>query len=296
MNNPAPITFLTLQLFVATILFLILRLLPTKSKNLQFQLPAIPSKTYCVALGPLLLLNLLGLSANTYTLLLLPASFYQIARGLVLPLTLITSAMLLPPSPSTRPTQNLVLACIVITVGFLVGVSPTITNPKAALKGPNALSPLGILAGLISSLSSSLHVVVIKQLTDSKHLSLPLLDFSYYSNTMTAVTLVPFIFITGEYGSFIKWFYDEKTAPKDIRNFIVGTLVTGTSLIIVTPPTNLIRLGVIGLAISLSSLISVKITSPITHMVISAVRGVVQAAVAAWLFKELIDEYEPLFL
>jgi hypothetical protein len=42
---------------------------------------------------------------------------------------------------------------------------------------------------------------------------------------------------------------------------------------------------------SIASLLSIKVTSPITHMVSSAVRGVVGSVLGVWLFKDVITTY-----
>jgi len=39
---------------------------------------------------------------------------------------------------------------------------------------------------------------------------------------------------------------------------------------------------------SIASLLSIKVTSPITHMVSSAVRGVVGSVLSMWLFNDVI--------
>lgn len=42
---------------------------------------------------------------------------------------------------------------------------------------------------------------------------------------------------------------------------------------------------------SIASLLSIKITSPITHMVSSAARGVVVSLLGVWFFKDIISTY-----
>lgn len=47
--------------------------------------------------------------------------------------------------------------------------------------------------------------------------------------------------------------------------------------------------GVLGFLMSLASLLSIKVTSPITHMISSAVRGVASSVLAMWLFGDVIS-------
>ena len=42
---------------------------------------------------------------------------------------------------------------------------------------------------------------------------------------------------------------------------------------------------------SVASLMSIKVTSPITHMVSSAVRGVAASLLGMWLFNDIITQY-----
>jgi GDP-fucose transporter C1 len=58
-----------------------------------------------------------------------------------------------------------------------------------------------------------------------------------------------------------------------LRTFLLGSLIT----------------GVIGFLMSLASLLSIQVTSPITHMVSSAVRGVAGALLGAWLFRDILS-------
>src|SRR5215469_3363358 len=96
-------------------------------------------------------------SFNTYTLVLVDASFYQVARGLILPFTVLASFLFL----HTHPSKLILASCSVVTLGFLLGIAPLPrSNTSYTIRG---FTPLGILFGLASSVSSAMHVVVIKQ-------------------------------------------------------------------------------------------------------------------------------------
>ena len=64
------------------------------------------------------MLPLILRSFNNYTLKYVDASFYQVARGLVLPLTVATSYFFL----HARPSFKILVSCAIVTLGFLVGV------------------------------------------------------------------------------------------------------------------------------------------------------------------------------
>ena len=63
-------------------------------------------------------LSLFGNSFSNYTLKYVDASFYQVARGMVLPFTVGTSFFIL----HARPSLRILAACAVVTFGFFVGV------------------------------------------------------------------------------------------------------------------------------------------------------------------------------
>lgn len=46
--------------------------------------------------------------------------------------------------------------------------------------------------------------------------------------------------------------------------------------------------GSVGFLMSIASLLSIKVTSPITHMISSAVRGVAATFLCVWFFEDVI--------
>ncbi|KAJ7628381.1 hypothetical protein FB45DRAFT_794243 [Roridomyces roridus] len=253
--TPAPLFFLATQLFIAVVLFLItdaLRLLPDR---LSFDTKV------CRGLGPMVGLNVLGLSFSNYTLKYVDASFYQVARGLVLPFTVCVSGFVL----HTRPSLRILISCGLVTMGFFCGV----------LLDGTPLSGIGIFFGVASSTITATHSVVIKQSLAVVNNSTILL--SWYTNLLSIFVLMPFV-ILGEGGSVLKLLFnvDELvTAPGAMsprQAYVWGSLITGC----------------MGFMMSLASLLSIKVTSPITHMVSSAVRGVAASILGVWLFHDVI--------
>lgn len=49
--------------------------------------------------------------------------------------------------------------------------------------------------------------------------------------------------------------------------------------------------GGLGFLMSIASTLSIKITSPITHMISSAIRGVAASLLGMWLFKDVLSSY-----
>jgi GDP-fucose transporter C1 len=168
-----------------------------------------------------------------YSQHLLTVNSVQIARGLVLPLTIIVSAI----HTRRRPSTMVIVAASIVTVGFFVGVSPF--NLRTMHR------PMGLVYGLLSSLSIAVHAVVLKG-------SLPVVggsvtQLSYWSNFSTALALGALVLINGEAVKFVSLL---GSGTWDWRVFLWGNLVT----------------GIFGFLISIAGILSVKVTSPVTHM------------------------------
>lgn len=155
-------------------------------------------------------------SLSNYTLKYVDASFYQVARGLLLPFTVITSYVLL----HTRPSLLILLACAVVTCGFIIGVF---------LDG-TPISTTGIFFGVASSAIAAIHSVVIKQSLNVVNGSA--LALSWYSNLLSAILLIPVILVVGEVPAIMELLFglDELLRPEDtitpLTTFLWGSLVT----------------------------------------------------------------------
>ncbi|KAJ7241723.1 hypothetical protein B0H12DRAFT_1133495 [Mycena haematopus] len=255
-ETKAPLFFLTTQLCIAVVLFLIadtLRMLPDRL--------TIDIKV-CRGLVPMVGLSVLGLSLSNYTLKYVDASVYQVARGLVLPFTVAVSGVVL----HTRPSLQILFACAIVTLGFFCGV----------FLDRIPMSLIGVGFGVASSTITATHSVVIKQSLEIVNKSTILL--SWYTNLLSIFVLAPIVFLA-EGAEVMKLLFDvdelvrEPGAMSPLRTFVVGSMIT----------------GVVGFMMSLASLLSIKVTSPITHMVSSAVRGVAASLLGMRLFQEVIS-------
>lgn len=226
---------------------------------------------------------LFTISFSNYTLKYVDASFYQVARGMVLPFTVGTSFFLL----HARPSLRILAACAVVTGGFFVGVF---------LDGTK-VSGLGVFFGVVSSMITALHSVVIKKSLDVVHGSA--LHLSWYTNLLSAVVLAPVIVVVGELPGVMKLLFGPNEAAagemSTLTTFVFGSIITVSAYDL---PSNIRRCniyaqGVFGFLMSVASLMSIKVTSPITHMVSSAVRGVAASLLGVWLFHDVVTQYVP---
>jgi len=155
-------------------------------------------------------------SFSNYTLKYVDASFYQVARGLVLPFTVAVSFVAL----HARPSLKVLFACGIVTFGFFVGVF---------LDG-TPVSPLGIFFGVASSMITAVHSVVIKKSLAVVNGSA--LALSWYMNVLSAGLLLPILILAGEAPGVTKLIFNvrELAVPEGslspLATFLWGSFIT----------------------------------------------------------------------
>lgn len=96
---------------------------------------------------PLIVVDASGFMFNALCLRDVEAAFYQVARGLVLPLTIAVVAL----HSRTPPTLRVCVCAAIVTTGFFIGVSPSQELPVRSVP-----TPLALFYGFLSSLVSVL--------------------------------------------------------------------------------------------------------------------------------------------
>jgi len=265
-TTTAPLFFLFAQLCIAVLLFLASHFVGLFSIPFEMDLALLKG------LAPMVGINVMGLSFNNYCLKYVDASFYQIARGLVLPITVLLSYVFL----ASRPSLRVLLSCGIVTAGFFIGVlldnyntSPATPVPTGASSASIFANSIGIFFGLLSSFTTATSAVIIKRSMDV--VGGNTLHLAWYNNLLSSVVLIPIIFLVGEGPEVRKLLFDDAVG-KNWTTFLWGTLIT----------------GLFGFLICIAGFLSIKVTSPITHMVSSAVRGVVVSLLGVWFFHDVI--------
>ncbi|GAA5822636.1 hypothetical protein JCM11251_004326 [Rhodosporidiobolus azoricus] len=242
-----PLFFLFCQLGIAVILLQLCALFG------YMKLPRMDVHT-CKGLAPLIACNVLGLAFNTYCLQYVDASFYQIARGLVLPFTVFFSWYLL----GARSSRQTLVAVFIVCIGFALGVSGEIHS-----------TALGTTLGVLSSLTTAVHAIVVKRCLGFVSGTL---DLAYYSNLLSAVVILPFVVLSGEIWVVLDMLLGDGGGEGAFGTFMTGAAIT----------------GVFGFLICIAGFLSIKVTSPISHMISAAVRGVLQTFLGVWFFNDVI--------
>ncbi|KAF5352706.1 hypothetical protein D9756_005939 [Leucocoprinus leucothites] len=276
-NSPdLPLLFLLNQLLIAVAL-----LHAAAFVSPRIEIPTL-DREVAKKLIPVVSVNIIGLVFNTLCLRGVEASFFQvgfqlhfapprscivglglafqIARGLVLPLTISVSCI------HTRkiPTAKVIAAAVIVTIGFALGIAPSKNLPTKSI--PSVLS---LVYGVLSSLFIAIHAVLIKS-------SLPYcndstIQLAWWTNVGSAIMLFPFVIFSGEF--LVIWGKISNDAAWDFSVFLWGSLVT----------------GVFGFLLCVAGLLSIKVTSPITHMFSSAAKSVLQTLFGVWIFKDVLN-------
>ncbi|KAJ7170027.1 hypothetical protein C8R46DRAFT_896376 [Mycena filopes] len=248
-----PLLFLLLQLLIAVVLLRLSALFSSGVIEIPKFEPEVAKKLF-----PVVFVNIVGLVFNTLCLRGVDASFFQIARGLQLPLTIVVSSF----HTKSTPSRNVILASVVVMVGFFCGVAPSSKVPLTAT--PSLLS---LAYGVMSSLFIAFHAVLIKM--SLPHCNNSTIQLAWWTNAGSAVLLLPFVLLNGELLTLRTMFADPQW---DSTVFLWGSLVT----------------GFFGFLLCIAGLLSIRVTSPITHMFSSAARSVLQTVIGVTYFGDLI--------
>ena len=199
----------------------------------------------------------------------------------MLPLTIAVSSVF---SKST-PSRNVLIAAGIVTLGFMWGVAPSSDSVPAA----SIPSTLSLFYGVLSSLFIAFHAVLIK--SSLPYCNNSTIELAWWTNVGSAILLFPFVLLRQEPS---RLFDLAQTNTWDWSVFFSGSLVT----------------GIFGFLLCVAGLLSIKVTSPITHMFSSvsstfalqqhrldliylhkAARSILQTALSIQFFGDILTVY-----
>ncbi|RMJ11302.1 hypothetical protein CDV36_009055 [Fusarium kuroshium] len=247
----APVTLLALQ---TTIQVLLLTVIGSFTGWVKLYRPT----SAWVALLPLTVARLVGILAKTYCLASVNASVYQIARGLLLPFTLFLSLLVLRPRPYYPPLS--LVGCAMVMAGFGTGMMADYSQMLTSGKG--------VLLGVGSSFTTAVESVVVKKFLGKSQEGM--WQMVWMSNCMAVLFYIPLLPLSGELSTMSSLFSAETV---DIgRQFLSSACLTGVSAFLLT----------------IATFMQIEVTSPTTHMIVTAARGVAQSSLAVMLLGELL--------
>ena len=164
-----------------------------------------------------------------------------------------------------------ILYCAIVCTGFIVGIYGDSSSPiSSSGNGTDGVTFTGVFFGILSSLTTAFHAIVIKESMEVVEGNT--LELVWYNNVLSAVAMVPLVLISGEFDYALSFFLESTDESGLLKTFIMGTLVT----------------GLFGYLINVAGFLQIKVTSPVSHMISSAVRGVLQTLIAVWLFGDIL--------
>ena len=253
-----PVSFLVGQLVIASLVLKLFHILKLLSRPRRLSI-----NEYKI-ISPLILINVIGLMMNTLCLKYVDAAIYQVARSLILPITLVLTVLLNRFKLSKNDQKvsiKITITCLIIFIGFLVGM-----NEESKKK----LNYLGLLFSIFSSFTTSIHSIIIKNSLSENigaetSQKISTWDLVYLNNLFSFLLLSPF-------SLFFEWNKIRGLEKRQYNEFLFSSVIS----------------GLIGLLINYTSFLQIHVTSPLTHTVSSAARGIFQSMVAYFVLNEMI--------
>ena len=180
------------------------------------------------------------------------AAFYQVVRGLLIPCTVALSLAILP---GWKISATALAGCAAIVVGFFVGV-----EGETVASTPS----IGLVLGVLSSFATAAETVLVK-------LFLASTDIGILDTACAAATInVPF-------SALLSVMTQEGETLREMVSSGQVTLLKTASAYLAS--------SIVTFVLALATLLQITITSPLTHMISTAFRGVLQAGMAVAIFK-----------
>jgi GDP-fucose transporter C1 len=167
---------------------------------------------------------------NIFCLQLVDASYFQVARGLTLPMTVVLTAI----TSRENPTREVIISCGLVTWGFtysfipvpwLSGSTPSsgvIGGQHGSGGGSGGEAPvLGMILGVFSAAMVAIHAVLVKAAL--RHVEGRALDLAYWQNALSAIALIPAILISGELWGLLRLL---SGTEGELGAFVSGSLIT----------------------------------------------------------------------
>ena len=176
--------------------------------------------------------NVVGLVFNIYCLKLVDASYFQVARGLTLPMTVVLQSL----TTGEKPTMGTIASCGLVTWGFTYSFLPipvtfldTIVTESPTVEGVgrSAEAPmLGMIFGVAAAAMIAIHAVLVKGAI--KAVEGKTMDLAYWQNVLSVIALLPGMAISGEIPILLRTIGGDEGS--------LGAFMFGSALTVRPPP------------------------------------------------------------
>lgn len=135
-----------------------------------------------------------------------------------------------------------------------------------------ATSTLGMALGVGSSFTTAVESIVVKKFMSGKTKEVGMWQMIYMTNFMALMIYIPLLWSTPEYTSLQKHLLTASSTEL-LSSFVKTSIVTGITTFLLT----------------IATFLQISVTSPTTHMIVTAARGVAQSGLAVVILKEAVS-------
>ncbi|WVR08830.1 hypothetical protein IAU60_005888 [Kwoniella sp. DSM 27419] len=205
-----------------------------------------------------LIMRTVAVGMKVWCLNLVPASFYQVSRGLLLPITVLLSFLFL----GSRASPGILVNIVIICIGFVIGSAAKLTESKSSM----GIFDLGFVLGILSTFTTAAETIVVKIYAPK----LPIFRAVYTTSLVGFIAFTALSYASGGFDDFSRLVDTARMAS--ITGVGGPTFAQVVSAILVS--------GVAYYLVSLAAVLQITVTTPVTHTISTAVRGVLQSLLA----------------
>ncbi|WVQ92965.1 hypothetical protein IAU59_000027 [Kwoniella sp. CBS 9459] len=222
-----------------------------------------------------LVMRTVAVGMKVWCLNLVPASFYQVSRGLLLPITVLLSFLFL----GSRASPAILLNILIICIGFVIGSASKLSGSGSGSShsSTSGLLDLGFILGIASTFTTAAETIIVKIYAPK----LPIFRAVYTTSLVGFIAFTGLSYISGGFDDFSHLLETAKinsaalasSSITKVPAHITGPTYSGVvSAILVS--------GIAYYLVSLAAVLQITVTTPVTHTISTAVRGVLQSLLA----------------
>ncbi|WVW79651.1 hypothetical protein I302_101620 [Kwoniella bestiolae CBS 10118] len=193
---------------------------------------------------------------------LVPASFYQVSRGLLLPVTVLLSYMFLGSKISSAILKSILVICVGFVVGSIAryGGTSSLESYSNVAHVASALLDLGFVLGIASTFTTAAETIVVKVYAPK----LSIFRAVYTTSLVGFITFTSLSFLSGGFTELSSLLSNDTT-----RKFLSSTIFSSIAIS-----------SIAYYLVSIAAVLQITVTTPVTHTISTAVRGVLQSLLA----------------
>ncbi|WVF65289.1 hypothetical protein IAT40_000013 [Kwoniella sp. CBS 6097] len=221
-----------------------------------------------------LVMRTVAVGMKVWCLNLVPASFYQVSRGLLLPITVLLSFLFLGSRASPAILFNILIICVGFVIGSASKLSGSSSNSSSSMSG---MLDLGFILGIASTFTTAAETIIVKIYAPK----LPIFRAVYTTSLVGFIAFTGLSYISGGFDDFSHLLETAKINSAALASSSITKVpahITGPTYSSVVSA--ILVSGVAYYLVSLAAVLQITVTTPVTHTISTAVRGVLQSLLA----------------